>query len=245
MRHNCSLIKLIIQKLKHEKFVLLIFAICLYVIIAVYTDSIKIPCKFSLETISKINKLAFNFALSYISAFIFYILTILLPQTLRARALLPNVVEELRAMQDLFYDFSIKVCGNDWIKTDDIKPVVNGIVNKYHGSDNFVQIKNNFIRYSQTFVKQSYKYIVSIMSYESYLTPKECDMLVQIRNCFAFSYIQNHFDSTIDTYCDCKTLEFFIQDLIGVNKKINQLYKDMSRKYGFDFQQDLDSRKLK
>ena len=68
MKRNCSFSKLLWQRIKHEYILITLLTICLYVIIADFIDEIKIPCNYSLETICKINKLALNIALSYISA---------------------------------------------------------------------------------------------------------------------------------------------------------------------------------
>ena len=108
MKRNCSFLKLLWQRIKHEYILLILLIACLYVIVADFIDEIKIPCNYSSETIHKINDLALNVTLSYISAFIFFIVTVLIPQTYKAQALLPNVIEKLRYWKDYFYAFSIE-----------------------------------------------------------------------------------------------------------------------------------------
>lgn len=63
-------------------------------------------------------------------------------------------------------------------------------------------------------------------------------MLVHIYNNFAFSYVKENFNFPKKDLCYHKTLENFIQSLIYANENIKQLYADMSKNYGFDFQQD-------
>lgn len=228
MKRNCSFSKLLWQRIKHEYILITLLTICLYVIIADFIDEIKIPCNYSLETICKINKLALNIALSYISAFMFYIITVLFPQTLKAHAILSNAIEKLRFLKDYFYDFSANAWGDDWTKTKDIESIAAAIT--YKKDEHTLVFKPDFIRLSRSFISISDEYIKAIMSYEQYLTNKECDMLVHIYNEPAFSYMRHHITQINNPLCDEKKLKAFIKDLIHANEDVKQLYTNMSKK---------------
>jgi len=238
MKPKKTILELSAIRIIKEPTIWILLVICIYAVFAYYFDSLKIDSHFQDKTIKMINEIALGLSYSYIAGMIFYYFSVFRPNTKKARAVLVNVVEDLRFFKDDFSELSNQLFGDDWLtkKNSDIlvfREIAKSDYDSY--SDQIpVAISNEYSSIFKNFIRKFDFYLNSTMVYEQYLSSDEYERLTEIRLSLSFSQIRIDFNETDITYYNKETLLEIIRDLIAINMKVVQIYHDLS-KYGYDF----------
>ena len=238
MKPKKNILELSFIRIKREPTIWILLVICIYAVFAYYFDSLKIYSHFQDITIKMINEIALGLSYSYIAGMIFYYFSVFRPNTKKARAVLVNAVEDLRFFKDDFSELSRQLFGDDWLTANDSDILVFREIAKSdydsYSDQKPVAISNEYSSIFKNFIRKFDFYLNSTMAYEQYLSSDEYERLTEIRLSFSFSQIRIYFNETDIPYYKKKTLLEFIRELIVINRKVVQIYHDLS-KYGYDF----------
>lgn len=219
---KCSIIY---RKTKEEPCVWILLLLCLYVLVAYYVDSIKIPSSLTSKSAQQINNIAVTFSYSYITGVIVFIFTVFIPNVRKTKAVLVNAAEDLRYLKDEMYEFSQEICGCDWLDYNNVsvEQVLQAMDLKIIGKELFeISVeKTNFIKEKMRVFDS---YLRSIIDYNPYFSVEEIRMLTEIRNSYSFNRIRHHFKINIPTYENKFNIRKLIGDLIETNQKIVDFY---------------------
>lgn len=237
MKPKNSICKLSRIRIKKEPRIWLFFGVCIYIVIAHYYESIRIPTLFFREFTDAINEVAFTLSCSYIAGMILYVLTEFLNTTKKARAVLPNAVESLRYLKDDFYELSQCIYEKDWLCDKDAEEeVFKEIAGSNYESesvDGSIKISESLVRLFKMYVSKFDSCLRVAMLYEPYFSPDEYQKLTDIYMSYAFAQVRNHFGTENGTNYPPEKLKTFIEKLIEVNRKTVELYDVLSKQYGY------------
>lgn len=106
-----SIYRLLMQQLQQMK--VLIFLLVVSCIVIALCFFRAIPCKWEYQTIDSWINLCEGLSTAYISAFLFYVVTVVLPFVKRQRAVVTVATERLRYIKDEMYETSGTIWGNE------------------------------------------------------------------------------------------------------------------------------------
>lgn len=227
-------ISIICQRIQNERIIWISFLICLVVIFAYHAISKEcLLSQFSslLNFISEYQTEIISLAISYIAGVIFYVFSVLIPYALNSRAILPDIVEELRYLKDVFYDLSSELIGKNWLDNDNyIDEAIVSIkrnsllqANHYNLSNDYKSVFNDFINKVDGRIRYVQKYSVG------YLTDDEMKSLLEINRSKILEHLREYAHNSYPVFSEFQLYQM-INDLIEVNRKEVALYHKLAKR---------------
>ena len=172
--------------LNREKMIVFLFLLSLILVIMKEYATIDGFCCCIIAFVrflSKANTLLENVAISYIAGIIVYFLTIILPETRRAKPVLIEIDKILCYLEDAFVTLSQDLQVGDWCNSkDSLDEIVNTVkhINKQKGEETFLSLD-----FCQSSLENLYKKFDELTSealhHSSALTEDDLNTLVEIR----------------------------------------------------------------
>jgi hypothetical protein len=133
--------------------------------------------------------------------------------------------------------------GGSWFK-DTLDEITNGMFDKITGRPFAAVTDSDTVKINDEYAAKFLEYKNSIdvtlnilLTYETYLTPSDCQVMTEIKFAFSTWQIGENFES-VNTK---RTFIVFIENIIQIYKQIHYFDISLSH-YKYDFQKNLDTR---
>lgn len=211
------------------------FVFCIYIVIAYYAESLRIPAIFNSQVCEKVNNIAFALSISYTAGVFVFILTVLLPERRKRKVMLAIVAEDLRYLKDEMYELFVNICGKNCLGRDEVS--VNSIIKEIITDKERekleaivpIEIPMDTVNFFKDKVRIFESYLQSIISFNSYLSPEENKEIGEIRSSKFFSQVKHHFSTNNKTYYNITNLKSFVDSMIETNQKVVNLYGKLKK----------------
>jgi hypothetical protein len=239
MKQKKKISELVLFKMKKEKYIWLLFLLCLICVLLISFDCKIIPSPFDLDTTEKINTTIISLANNCMVGIIVYLLVTLIPVTKKLQFVMPDFIDDLSELKDDFIELSRKTIGDDFtnakLPKDEISASIWNIWSEYY--DNLLgsyQIPECIIEF---YIQMDSKLNNLLLNYGSYLQSDEYERVSKLKNSFIFSQVRKSKKETLPLAANKKTIEqCYIPHLISNQETVNSLYDYFSEIYGYNFQ---------